>query len=111
MSSALVKPLRVLVLGSPQSWETLGEWLDPRAQVEHVETFEAALEALQDKPYDIVISSAADLIPFKETHFTEQAGAILDSISQGVCIVGEAGELVWVEAIGERSLAEYTNEG
>jgi len=95
MTSATDKSLHVLVLGNPQSWEILREWIDPRAQVEYVETFEAALEALQGKPYDIVISSAADLIPFKETHFTEQAGAILDSISQGVCIVGEDGELVW----------------
>jgi CheY-like chemotaxis protein/putative methionine-R-sulfoxide reductase with GAF domain/PAS domain-containing protein len=95
MPRASVKPLHVLILGSPQSWEDLGEWLEPRARVEHVDTFEAALEALEAEPYDIVISCAADLIPFKSVFFSEQASVVLETISQGVCIIDETGEMVW----------------
>lgn len=93
--STILKPLHVLVLGSPECRDDLTQWVDSHARVEHVETFDAAIAALIREPYDIVISSAADFLPFKDFHFSRQAAAILDSVNQGVAIIGEDGQFVW----------------
>ncbi len=95
MSETSVKALHVLVLGNIESGEELTRWVDSHTRVERVETFEAALEALRAEPFDIIISRAADFIPFQGVHVTRQAEAIIDSVSQGVCIVDEHGELEW----------------
>ena len=95
MNDTSVKPLRVLVLGHLGPCEDLTEWFDSRARVEQVDTFEAALEALRSEPYDIIVSRAADFIPFQGVHFTRQGEAIIDSVSQGVCIVDKNGIAEW----------------
>ncbi|MGB2984361.1 MAG: response regulator [Phycisphaerae bacterium] len=95
MSEISVKPLHVLVLGQPDCGEDFTAWVDACARVEQVETFEEALEALRKEPFDVIISRAADFIPFQGVHFTRQAAAIIDSVSQGVCIVGKTGALEW----------------
>lgn len=95
MSQTGVKSLHVLVLGDLQIGEELGEWVDAHARVDRIRTLDAALQALRTEPYDLVIAGAADFIPFKDLHFSQQAGAILDTINHGVCIVGEGGALVW----------------
>ena len=87
MSEASVKPLHVLVLGKLEGGEGLDRWVDSHARVKRVETFEAALEALRAEPFDIIIGRAADFIPFQSIHVTRHAEAIIDSVSQGVCIV------------------------
>jgi CheY-like chemotaxis protein/PAS domain-containing protein len=95
MNKTSVKPLHVLVLGELEDHEGLSRWIDVHARVERVDTFESALEALRTEPFDVIISRAADFIPFQGVHFSRQAEAIIDSVSQGVCIVDEHGELEW----------------
>lgn len=95
MAASDVKSLHVLVVGKMDCAHELDRWVDQHARVEHVDTFQEAVDAIRSEPYDIIISSAAEFIPFREFHFTEQASAILDSVNQGVCIVGEGGALVW----------------
>ncbi len=95
MSGTSVKPLHILILGDLGPGEELTRWIDSHARVEHVDTFEAALEALRTEPYDIIISRATDFVPFKGVHFTRQGEAIIDSVSQGVCIVDQHGGLEW----------------
>ncbi len=95
MKESDTKRLRVLVLGGADCAEELTEWLGAHSRVEHVDTFEQALQALRSEPFDVIVSRAADFIPFQGVHFTGQAAAIIDSVSQGVCIVGEGGKLVW----------------
>ena len=77
-----MKQLSVLILGKPSCGEDFTQWVDSHAHVESVETFEAALEALRSRPFDVVISTAADFIPFHGVHFAGQAAAILDSINR-----------------------------
>ncbi len=90
-----VDTVNVLILGQPECGEDLTRWIDDHAHVVRVDTFESALEALRSEPFDFVMSGAADFIPFQGVHFTGQAGAILDSVNQGVCIVGETGDMDW----------------
>jgi len=100
MTRSSVKQLHVLVLGTYDNGEDLTAWVAEHIHVEHahveqVATFEEALEALRIAPFDIIISRAADFIPFQGVHFSRQGAAIIDSISHGVCIVGKTGELDW----------------
>jgi CheY-like chemotaxis protein/PAS domain-containing protein len=95
MAGTDVRSLHVLVVGTMDCAHELDQWVDEHARVDHVATFQTAIDAMRSEPYDIIISSAAEFIPFREFHFTEQASAILDSVDQGVCIVGEGGSLVW----------------
>ncbi|UCC29583.1 MAG: response regulator [Phycisphaerales bacterium] len=95
MTQSSLKQLRVLVLGTPDGGEDFTGWVVERARVQHVATVEEALEALRTEPFDVIISRAADFIPFQGLHFSRQAAAIIDSVSQGVCIVGKTGELDW----------------
>jgi len=95
MSHSDVKQLNVLFLGQPGDHAASTEWMDPHWRVSSVETFEEALAALRSEPFDLVISRAADFLPFQDVHFAGQAAAIIDSVNQGVAIVNEQGTLDW----------------
>ncbi|RME40940.1 MAG: response regulator [Planctomycetota bacterium] len=87
--------LRVLVLGSSPELDACLAGLSGKTATERVSTFEEVLEALQARPFDLVLSRAADFIPFQGIHFSRHAQAIIDSVSHGIGIVGRDGELVW----------------
>ncbi len=95
MSVSSVKQLHVLVLGHPEWGEEFTQWVSAHGRVEHVDTFEEALEALRTEPFDVIVSRAADFIPFHSVHLAGQAAAILDEVCQGVGIVNKSGELEW----------------
>jgi len=95
VSESIVKQMHVLVVGRGDFGEEFSTWVRAHARIERVETFEEALEALRATPFDIIISRAADFIPFQGVHFASQAAAIIDSVSHGLCIVGQGGELEW----------------
>ena len=95
MSVSSVKQLHVLVLGQPNGGKDLIEWVGSRGRVDHVDTFEEALQALRSEPFDVIVSHAADFLPFHSVHLAGQAAAILDGVSQGIGIVSKAGELEW----------------
>jgi len=95
MSHSDLKQLNVLFLGQPGDHAEISDWIDPQWRVRSVETFEAALAALRSEPFDLVISRAADFLPFQDVHFAGQAAAIIDSVNQGVAIVNEEGSLDW----------------
>ncbi|MCH7807689.1 MAG: response regulator [Planctomycetes bacterium] len=106
MSETSVKPLHVLILGELAEGEELSQWVDAHARVERVSTFEAGMAALRAEPFDLIISRAADFIPFQDVHVTRQAAAIIDSVSQGVGIVDRKGELEWANP----KMLSYTND-
>ncbi|MFQ5494729.1 MAG: response regulator [Phycisphaerae bacterium] len=95
MTDTSTVQLDVLVLGEPDWGEAFPVWAKTHARVQHVDTFEEALEALRGQPFDVIISRPADFIPFHGHHVSRQAAAIIDGVSQGVCIVGESGEMEW----------------
>lgn len=85
----------VLVVGRPECSDDLTRWVESNARVRHVDTLDLALQALETDEFDVVISTTADFIPSHGGHFSVQAAAIIESVPQGVCIVGQGGELVW----------------
>ncbi len=95
MSQSEVKQVSVLLLGCSDNNTEAFAWMDPHWQTTCVETFEEALVALRSEAFDLVISRAADFVPFQNVHFAGQAAAIIDSVNQGVAIVNENGEMDW----------------
>jgi CheY-like chemotaxis protein len=95
MGEISAKTLRVLMLGNPQGGEEFSRWMDEHARIDRVDSFEEAMDALHGQRYDLVISGASDLEPLESVQMNRQATAIFDSVNQGVCIVGQAGELLW----------------
>lgn len=95
MTGTELTQLHVLILGRVDGGDEIARSLAGHPSVERVDTFEDALQALRSEPYDLIISRADEFIPFQQVHFTRQAATILDSVTQGVCIVGKAGQLEW----------------
>jgi len=94
-TSAKIRELRVLMLAQPTCDEQFGDWLAAHAEVSHVDTVEDALQALRSSTFDLVVSRAEDFIPLQGVHSGGQAAAIIDSVSQGIAIVRQSGELDW----------------
>lgn len=95
MGAATTRQMHILVLGTPEGLADLPATLLDQARLDAVSTFDEAMIALRQRPYDLVITRAADFLPFNELHFSRQAAAIIDSVSQGLCIIGAAGRLDW----------------
>ncbi|MBI4716416.1 MAG: response regulator [Planctomycetes bacterium] len=83
------------MLGRPEAGEEFSRWLQAGAHVVQTETFDEALRALRNDPFDVVVCWAADFIPFQTAHVMGEAAAILDSVNQAVGIVGQNGALEW----------------
>ncbi len=95
MASGRVKSTNILILGNPDIDPDFQGWIESHACVEHVSTFEAALEALKEKPFDTIVSRASDFITLRGVHVSEDATALLDGVNIGVGIVDESGSLEW----------------
>jgi len=95
MSQQEVKQVSVLLLGYTEDAAATVPWVNPHWQVTCVETFEEALVALRSESFDLVVSNAADFLPFQNVHFAGQAAAIIDSVNQGIGIFNENGDLDW----------------
>lgn len=65
------------------------------AEVCLVSSFEDAMTALREGSYDLVISDQGDFMALERSAVDQQATMILDTIGQGVCIVGSKGHLIW----------------
>jgi len=95
MSDTGTTTLHVLVLGDLHEDIGLANWIDAHTRVERVDSFDAAVDALRREPFDFVISRAEDFFPLQDIHAARQAEAIIDSVHQGIGIVGENGSLEW----------------
>ena len=90
------KTLRVLWLqGVEPSHLEVADLLSDDCQVDYVDTVDSAVEALRRGSFDLVVSSSADFLPLERLHTRPGAEVILETVPQGVCIVGQGGELVW----------------
>jgi CheY-like chemotaxis protein len=92
------KAAHVLIIGKPDCDDDLRHWLDTHAHCEHVNSFEEALDALRNEPFDLVLSGAAELLPTPSIPLNRPATTILDIIRQGICIVRASGEIEWANA-------------
>lgn len=96
MTESETKTLQILVIrGSAPDQDEPLDSLTEQGQVETVGTLGEALELIQTRPFDVVIGPPSAFRSVEPLHLSPQATAILETVTQGVCIVGEDGELVW----------------
>lgn len=87
---------KLLVLHGPTlDSQGLVAYFREHFEVHEVQSLEEALDAMRQKPFDAVLAETADFLPLERGAVSQQAGVVLDTIGDGVCIVGAAGELVW----------------
>src|SRR5438552_10830350 len=87
---------RILLLSKPGSKSEVALaqlGLDGAVRVVH--SFDAALAALRQDQYDLVVSDQSDFLALERAAVNQQAAMILETIGQGVCIVDLTGRLVW----------------
>ena len=63
--------------------------------VEVVDDFDDALTGMREGNFDAVLAETADFLPLERGVITQRAGVVLDTLGDGVCVVGPKGELVW----------------
>ncbi len=87
---------KILVLHGP-AFEAQGilPLLREHYDIQTVEDVDEALEAMRDGRFDGVVAETADFLPLERGVVSQQAAVVLDTIGDGVCIVGAGGELVW----------------
>ena len=71
------------------------DFLREHFDVNVIGSMDDALASLRGCDYDAVLAETADFLPLERGVVTQQAAAVLDTIGEGVCIVGPQGELVW----------------
>lgn len=67
-------------------------------QVEVARSLDDALAALRQRQFDAILAETADFLPLERGVVTQQASVVLNTIGDGICITGAAGELVWANA-------------
>ncbi len=94
-----IERLQLLVLGRADQVYELTHRLDEEAQLEQVEAFQQAMEALRSKPFDVMILQAADTFPpIQDTAPAEENDSTLEEVGCGVCIMNSTGQLEWADS-------------
>ena len=63
--------------------------------VVEVDELDSALDAMRNNRFDAVLAETSDFLPLERTSSTQQAATVLDTLSEGVCVVGLEGKLIW----------------
>jgi len=87
---------KLLVLHGP-SFEAQGvlDFLRSHFDVQMAEDLNAALDAMRNDRFDAVLAETGDFLPLERGAVTQQAAVVLDTLGNGVCIVGPGGEIAW----------------
>lgn len=56
---------------------------------------EEAIALLQEQNFDAVLTDTADFLPLERANVTEKAMSILNTVGEGVCVVGRDGLSLW----------------
>jgi len=87
---------KLLVLSGPAFkaeavLSSLSECFSP----EFVEDLDQALEAMRSDEFHAVLAETGDFLPLERGIVSQQAAIVLDTIGDGVCVVGPKGQLAW----------------
>ncbi|MBI5722665.1 MAG: response regulator [Planctomycetes bacterium] len=87
---------KLLVLQGP-AFEAQGiiDFLREHFEVVNTNNLDEALEALRNSPFDAVLTETSDFLPLERGIVSQQASIILETIGDGVCIVGANGQMLW----------------
>ncbi len=98
---------KLLVLHGP-TFEARGtlSFLREHFDVHVTDQLETALEAMRHCHFDAVLAETADFLPLERGMVTQQAAAVLDTLGDGVCLIGPQGEMLWTN----RRLREASQE-
>ena len=90
---------KLLVLHGPalEAQGVLG-FIRDHFEVEVALSLDDALAALRVRQFDAILAETADFLPLERGVVTQQASVVLNTIGDGICITGAAGELVWANA-------------
>ncbi|HUS91847.1 MAG TPA: response regulator [Phycisphaerae bacterium] len=95
---------KLLVLRGPaMESEGVVGFLQEHFEVRQVADLDEALDAMREAHFDAVLAETADFLPIERGVAMQQASAVLDTIGDGVCIVGPEGAMVWAN----RRMREY----
>lgn len=87
---------RLLVLTGANSLSSqIVEQLRWEHEVVTALTIEQALTELRQSPFDMIFADAADFLPLERAVAGQQAGLVLDTISEGICLTDQEGNLLW----------------
>ncbi len=75
------------------------ELLRRHFDVDIVDEFDDAAADLRQGHFDAVLAETADFLPLERGIITQRAEMVLDTLGDGVCIVGPKGELVWANRL------------
>ncbi len=87
---------KLLVLSGPNFKS--GDLLDSLRtafDVHVVADLDQAIDALRDHRFDAVLADTGDFLPLERGVVTQRAAVVLDTVGDGVVVVGAGGELVW----------------
>ncbi len=87
---------RLLVLYGP-SLESGGvlDFLQGHFDVRRARNLDEALDVMRREHIDAVLAETADFLPLERGVVTQHAAVVLDTLGDGVGVVGAKGELVW----------------
>jgi len=86
---------KILIVGEGEPLSDACRLWNPDANLEHTDSLESAMQMLRVRDFDVVILNAAELASVEHSPLSGHALAVLDGISQGVCVVQQNGELEW----------------
>lgn len=91
------KQARILVLTGHQAVnEPLTDALRGLADVVTAGSMDEAIDALRREQFTAVFSDSDDFLPLERALISQQATLILNTIGEGICLVGGSGEINWI---------------
>ncbi|MCH7814249.1 MAG: GAF domain-containing protein, partial [Planctomycetes bacterium] len=96
MNTEATKTLTVLWIRGDESGQVdLRALLGDQVRITAVESFDGAADALRRASFDLIVGSPEHFQPTEQPHLMAETAAILETVTQGVGIVGQDGQLVW----------------
>ncbi len=90
-----VQPKILLFSGPESKTASLLSLLDQHAEVQVVDSFEQAVQAIQSGGVDVVVGQSSDFLPGQCDHCTRWVRKALGTTREGMVSVGLDGEVLW----------------